>query len=355
MTRARYFLAAMMGAAITAPAMAQADALPPPVSETIAAAHDKALRLTVPVMVNGQGPFDFVIDTGADRTVVSQELADRLNLEQDGTATLHAMGGKGTVKIVKIDTIRVSNNTARHVRAAALPIRNLGADGLLGIDSLKGQRIVMDFEAKTMKLEPSSEPEAPIPSDSELIIVTARTRLGQLVMVDADANGQKVWVVVDTGAQNSVANSKLRKLLMKRNPKTTIKVIDMIDVLGKRTPADYVLVDRLRIGGIAMGNAAIAFADAHPFKLFNLANKPSMLLGVESLRAFKRVSVDFATKKVKFLLPETSQLPNQVATSEATRLAASLSAAPAGPASISETSTRDSKRLVLTEAPLSGL
>lgn len=354
MTHAVYLLAAT-GAALAMPVSASVSAPPPPVTETIATAHDNAMRLTVPVMVNGQGPFDFVIDTGADRTVISTELAERLDLKQDGTATLHAMGGKGTVKIVKIDTVKVSTNTAKRVRAAALPARNIGADGLLGIDSLKGQRIVMDFEAKTMRLEPSTEPEAPIPSDSELIVVTARTRLGQLVMVDADANGQKVWVVVDTGAQNSVANSRLRKLLLKRNPNTPIKVIDMIDVLGKRTPADYTIVDRLRIGGIAMDNAAIAFADAHPFKLFNLAKKPSMLLGVESLRSFKRVSVDFATKKVKFLLPETSQLPNQVATSDATRLAASLSAAPADAASISATGTRASNRRVLTDAPLSGL
>lgn len=309
MTHAAYVLATL-GAALATPATAQTDMTPPPVSETIASGEDKSLRLTVPVTINGQGPFDFVIDTGADRTVISEELAERLDLKQDGTATLHAMGGKGTVKIVKIDTVKVSNNTAKRVRAAALPARNLGADGLLGIDSLKGQRIVMDFEAKTMRLEPSTEPEAPVPVDSELIIVTARTRLGQLVLVDADANGQKVWVVVDTGAQNSVANSKLRKLLVKRNPKTPIKAIEMIDVLGRRTSADYTIVDRLRIGGIAMGNAAIAFADAHPFRLFNLANKPSMLLGVESLRSFRRVSVDFASKKVKFLLPEESRIPS---------------------------------------------
>jgi predicted aspartyl protease len=125
-------------------------------------------------------------------------------------------------------------------------------------------------------------------------------------MVDADANGEKIWVIVDTGAQNSVANSRLRSVLVKRNPATDIKPIEMIDVLGKRTPAEYTIVDRLRIGGIAMGNAAIAFADVHPFRIFELHRKPSMLLGVESLRSFRRVSVDFATRKVKFLLPTES-------------------------------------------------
>ncbi|MBL0115133.1 MAG: aspartyl protease family protein [Sphingomonadales bacterium] len=270
----------------------------------VATGLDRALRMTVPVMINGQGPFDFVVDTGADRTVISEELAKQLNLPQTGTATLHAMGGSAKVKLVAIKTVQVSTNIAKHVRAAALPRRNVGADGLLGIDSLKNQRIVMNFQTNTMRVEPASTPEEAVPEDSDLIIVTAKTRLGQLVMVDADANGQKIWVVVDTGAQNSIANTRLRALLVKRVPETEIRSINMLDVLGRTTPAEYTVVSKLRIGGVSMGNAAIAFADAHPFRLFGLTRKPSMLLGVESLRSFRRVSVDFATRKVKFLLPE---------------------------------------------------
>lgn len=276
----------------------------PPASDAVPTGLDRALRMTVPVMINGQGPFQFVVDTGADRTVISEELADRLDLPKAGTAKLHAMGGSATVHLVRINTVQVSTNTKKGVEAAALPSRYVGADGLLGIDSLKGQRIVMDFVSNTMRVEPASALEESVPLDADLIIVTAKTRLGQLVMVDADANGQKIWVVVDTGAQNSIANTKLRNLLVKRIPETEIKVINLLDVLGRNTPADYTIVTKLRIGGVSMGNAAIAFADAHPFKLFGLSKKPSMLLGVESLRSFRRVSVDFSTRKIKFLLPE---------------------------------------------------
>jgi predicted aspartyl protease len=277
---------------------------PPAAGAVIDTGLDKALRMTVPVMINGQGPFQFVVDTGADRTVISRELANRLKLPKAGTAKLHAMGGSAEVNLVRVGRLQVSTNVMKGADIAALPGEYVGADGLLGIDSLKRQRIVMDFQSNTMRIEPASAPEEVLPPDADLIVVTARTRLGQLVMVDADANGQKIWVVVDTGAQNSIANTRLRKLLARHSPDAAIKEINMIDVLGQMTPADYTIVNRLRIGGVSMGNAAIAFADAHPFKLFGLMNKPSMLLGVESLRAFRRVSVDFATRKVKFLLPE---------------------------------------------------
>jgi predicted aspartyl protease len=282
----------------------------PAVAETVAAQESKvattediARRMTVPVTINGQGPFYFVVDTGSDRTVISEELAERLGLPSAGKAKLHAMGGSSQVGLVKIDQVQVSNNITTNVRAAALPARHVGADGLLGIDSLKGQRIEMDFVAQTLKLVPADMPEAPPLAAGEVIVVTARTKLGQLIMVDADANGEKIWVVVDTGAQNTVGNSKLRTILTKRALANRVKPIEMIDVLGQRTPADYTIVDRVRIGGMAMGNTAVAFADAHPFKLFGLQKKPSMLLGIATLKVFKKVSVDFSTRKIKFLLP----------------------------------------------------
>lgn len=303
-SRAILPLLAMLATPVAAETGGRPPALQTPAADEVATGLDRSLRMTVPVMINGQGPFDFVVDTGADRTVISEELAKQLNLPQSGTATLHAMGGSAKVKLVAIKTVQVSTNIAKRVEAAALPRRNVGADGLLGIDSLKNQRIVMNFQSNTMRVEPASVPEEAVPEDSDLIIVTAKTRLGQLVMVDADANGQKIWVVVDTGAQNSIANTRLRALLVKRVPETEIKSISMVDVLGRSTPAEYTIVSKLRIGGVSMGNAAIAFADAHPFRLFGLTRKPSMLLGVESLRSFRRVSVDFATRKVKFLLPE---------------------------------------------------
>jgi predicted aspartyl protease len=300
------FVAALI---VAAPGAAQTVVMTPAGTITndpsvVATGNDQSQRMTVPVMVNGQGPFQFVIDTGADRTVISTELSDRLNLPAAGTARLHSMGGQSQVNIVSIDRVGYSNRIARDVKAAALPMRNLGADGLLGVDSLRGQRVVMDFVAQTMSIESSSEAETPVPSDGAIIVVTARTRLGQLVMVDADANGQKVWVVVDTGAQNSVGNSRLKQLLVKRNPETPIKLMEMVDVIGRRTPAEYTIVSKVRIGGVTMHEAAIAFADAHPFKLFGLSKKPSMLLGMESLRSFRRVSVDFASRKVKFMLPK---------------------------------------------------
>jgi predicted aspartyl protease len=299
----RNVLLGLIAALATQPALAQGEAVPP-AATVLETGNDLAMRMTVPVMVNGQGPFQFFIDTGADRTVISEELADRLGLKDLDKARLHAMSGVREVRVVEINTLQVSNNVARKVKAAALPARHLGGDGLLGIDSLENQRIVMDFKARTIEILPSSKGDKQRVDEQGMIVVTAKTRLGQLVMVDADANGQKVWVVVDTGAQNSVGNIRLKGLMLKRKNRPETKPIQMTDVLGRTTEAEYALVGRMRFGDVTISNAAIAFVDAHPFKLFELHKKPSMLLGMESLRNFDKITVDFPNRKVKFLLPK---------------------------------------------------
>lgn len=276
-------------------------------AETLATSDDEANRMTVPVMINGQGPFNFIVDTGSDRSVISKEVAEKLALPEAGRAKLISMSGVDSVKLVTIKSLSVSaNRTLRNIRAPALAAKNLGADGILGIDALKGQRVLFDFSAQTMTVEPGNTKavrEEIVPRD--VIVVRARSRLGQLVLVDADANGEEVWVVVDTGGQNSIANSAFRRLMVKKSaPAGSFKTIDLLSVVGGRITADYTVVGKMRIGGVQLGNAAVAFVDAHPFKSFGLMRRPAMLLGMEGLRSFRRVSIDFANKEVRFHMPE---------------------------------------------------
>lgn len=273
--------------------------------ETINTADGTGGRMTVPVMVNGQGPFHFIIDTGADRTVISRELAARLNLPEGRKSRLVSIGGAHDVRTVRIDRLQMARKETRQITAPALPARYLGADGILGIDSLKNQRVVFDFVTQTMTVEPADTKEIRSEKDPVgTITVTAKSKLGRLVLVDADAQGQDIRVIVDTGGQNSVGNSALRRMMAHRGSGVTFKPVELISVVGERLPADFAVVGQMRIGGIRIGNAAIAFADAHPFAKFGLTKRPAMLLGMESLRAFRRVSIDFANRRVKFLMPQ---------------------------------------------------
>ena len=55
------------------------------------------------------------------------------------------------------------------------------------------------------------------------------------------------------------------------------------------------------------------FADAHTFDQLNLQSKPALLLGMNAIRAFKKVSIDFANRKFRVVLPEESRLDTRMA------------------------------------------
>ena len=290
--------------ALTFSLAAYAEPVPtvPDVVATVATRTDTAMRMTVPVTIEGRGPYQFVVDTGSDRTVVSQELATLLKLAAGETVTMHSMTGVAPANTVTVPSLTVAGQTTLGINAPALMQAYLGGHGLLGIDTLKNRRVVMDFGKRTLTVLRAGEKES---YDPDTIVVTARSKYGQLVLVDADVDGTPITVIIDSGAENTIGNAPLRALLAKRNRKMQFFKTELIDVTGGRLGVEYAAVGHIRIAGIRVENAVIAFADAHPFKRYGLLNKPAMLLGMDTLRGFRRVSVDFAQRKVRFLPPGT--------------------------------------------------
>ena len=127
------------------------------------------------------------------------------------------------------------------------------------------------------------------------------------MLVDAEVDGQRVWVIIDTGSEVTVANSALRDRLQRRRRLGALHPIQLISVTGGTIVAEYGVTRLIRIGGVDIRDLPIAFADVHPFRQLQLTDRPALLLGMDALRLFDRVSVDFANRRVRVLLPEDSQ------------------------------------------------
>lgn len=274
------------------------------VSDEIAMRTDDADRMTVAVSVGGRGPYRFLVDTGSERTVISRELATLLRLASGRSATLHSVMGANDVSTVHIPHLKVSSNVISVVDAPALGASNIGADGMLGIDSLRSQRVMFDFKAKTMSITPSSQPLERL--DGDTIVVRARARNGRLIFTQAKIDGKKVSVIVDTGSQVTIANMAMQKLLAKRGHGLLPHTVMIESVTGEQMTAGITRVPELELGGVHLKDLSVAFADAHIFRQLDLENKPALLLGMNAMRAFDRISIDFAAKKVRFVLPGTS-------------------------------------------------
>ena len=268
--------------------------------------EDRWARMTVPVTIGKRGPYAFVVDTGAERTSIAEELARDLRLGLGNRARLHSMTEVSQIQTVLIPALEVGGRSVRDIHAPALQRRHIGAEGILGVDSLQSQRVSFDFVRQSMTVTNSNRREEHWPADT--IVVTARNRLGHLVMVDAAVDGQKVWVILDTGAQTTVANNVLRRKLEKKGRLRATYPIMLQSVTGGQMPADQTVVKRIRLGGIDINDMPVAFADVHPFAKLGLSDRPAILLGMDALRLFDRVSVDFPNRRVKLLGKSTSEL-----------------------------------------------
>lgn len=274
------------------------------ITEDVAITTDNANRMTVPVSVGGRGPYEFLVDTGSERTVISRELAKLLRLTSGRAATLHSVMGANDVATVHIPHLKVSSNVISVIDAPALSASNIGADGMLGIDSLRSQRVLFDFKAKTMSITPSNQPVERM--DGDTIVVRARTRNGRLIFTQAKVAGRKISVIVDTGSEVTIANMAMQKMLTKRGYQLLDDSVMIESVTGEQMSARVARVPEVELGGVKLRDLSIAFVDAHIFRQLDLEEKPTLLLGMNAMKAFDRISIDFAAKKVRFVLPGTS-------------------------------------------------
>jgi hypothetical protein len=78
-------------------------------------------------------------------------------------------------------------------------------------------------------------------------------------------------------------------------------------VTGEVVPAEVTLVKSMQLGSLKLTQMPIAFADVRIFRQLGLDHKPAMLLGMNTLRAFRKVHVDFANRQVTFVVPGESR------------------------------------------------
>lgn len=281
------------------PAQAEAQALDNADSpaEVLELQKERNERLTLPVTIEGKGPFRFVIDTGSQATVITHQINETLGLAPFANASLVAMASRRPVPLVRIATLKFGSRTIRDLVSPVLDRGNLGADGIIGVDSLQGLRVLMDIREKTIAVEDASENRDQRRGFE--IVVRARRQLGQLLITNAKIEGVRATVIIDTGAQGSLGNLALRdRLRSKREEEVTTTDVNGVSMIGQMS-----VVRSLSIEGMALRNVPISFADSPAFEALGLADEPVIALGMQHLRLFDRVAIDFSRRQVMFDVP----------------------------------------------------
>lgn len=291
-------LAAALPASAETPASASSPAtgLVDPHAEVLLLEEERHARLTLPVMVEGTGPFAFMIDTGSQATAVTDQIRTTANLAPAGKAVLVGMASRREVDLARVGRIDFGTNSFTDFTAPVLARENVGADGIIGLDALQDFRVLIDFRKQTIAVEDaSSKPRG----GGYEIIVRARQRLGQLLITDAFVDGVRATVIIDTGAQASLGNLALRARIRARHAQEAVTTdVNGVDIVG-----ELAIVRSLTIEGMSLSDVPLTFADTPAFAALGLQDQPVLSIGMQHLALFDRVAIDFDRQRILFDLP----------------------------------------------------
>jgi predicted aspartyl protease len=309
-------LSATWFAVLTAPAFAEIDVPPQPsvdsqpLQEIVISApepryvaptrRDSIGRIWAPVMINEQGPFRLVLDTGASHSGIIDSVAGRLGIDLAKAPKVRLRGVTGTAEVpmVRVNTLTVGELALTGSRLPIVIDALGGAEGVLGTEGLEDKRIYIDFKNDLISITYSRN-ERPGP---DYITVPLQNTTRRLLLINASVGGIRTTAMIDTGGQASIGNLALREALLRRRSDvkpTQDRIIGATaDVQeGDGYPAPPIDFDRIRIQG-----SHVTFGDMSIFQHWGMVKEPAILIGMDTLGLLDSIIIDYRRREIDFRL-----------------------------------------------------
>jgi predicted aspartyl protease len=250
--------------------------------------------ILLPVQVNGRGPFDFILDTGAGTSLLSSELAERLGVKITGSKEGQSAAGKVAVSLAKVSSFAIGSTRLDDVDVGIVDLsqiaKTIGAnvDGDLGYNFLRYFRVTLDYRNYEIRLDDPKkiEPFGTIAKTEAPIRLANPAK--PLILVDIYANGRGPFqFAVDTGTSTTAITPELAKTLgVKNSPVGAITAgSGYVDVTTGSLPS-------FQLGGARIDNLTVIVANF--FEMLNQAVGVRLdgIVGYNFLRDYK-VVIDY--------------------------------------------------------------
>jgi predicted aspartyl protease len=261
-------------------------------------ARDRSGRVVAPIVVNGQGPYRFIVDTGANRSVLSAALARQLGFAPTGVGDVHTVEGVSQAPLVEGAALSFAGLP---LQSAVMPVLDGGAltqaDGLLGVDGLRGRRLLINFEQRCIEIASSRGARRL----RGWLAIPGRLRFGNLVVLQGRVGDARVNLLLDTGSSSSLANDALRAAIDVRTRRTEdVEVTTAGDTLS---PERLLYIRRLRISDMEVRDVTAFVGGFHVFDVWGLADEPTLLIGMDVLSQARGLAIDYERAVVYFQRP----------------------------------------------------
>jgi Aspartyl protease len=250
-------------------------------------------RVVVEVQVNGQGPFRFIVDTGASHSTVSPQLARNLGLPVSKIPLIQLEGitGSAPVPAVRIQTLQAGVVVIRDTWVPVLRTPMMaGADGILGVAGIADTTLLVDFQHNRVRVARDLD------GDVRFDYSRLHTRLvsGGLMAVPAYVGHVRALAIIDTGSERSLGNHALSSALhLDDTPGTLDPVTAVYGATPQVEPGRIVTAPMIAIGPLRIAGVDVIYGNFHIFKVWGLEDRPAMILGMDVLGTVEGLGFDF--------------------------------------------------------------
>ena len=261
--------------------------------------RDRIGRIWAPVMIDGKGPFRLVLDTGANRSAITERTAQLLGASatEEGATRVTGFTGSAIVPTVHVNEMDVGDVLIAPADLPVLADVFGGAQGVLGIEGMAGKRIYADFGRDQLTISRSHGE----PARRDFTTVPLRLVRGLLV-ADVMVGTVRAKAIIDTGAQGTVGNLMLRNALM-RHPPRNASHEDIIGVTLDVQGGDYLPMPDIAFGDHLMVKGVhVTFGDMYLFQHWGLTDEPALTIGMDLLGTFDVLIIDYARRELQVRL-----------------------------------------------------
>lgn len=272
-------------------------------AEPVALERAPSGHLIVPVEIGANGPYTFLLDTGASNTAIAQPIAEALGFHSvwENYGDVQSLTARFAAERFALHDLRFAGLAPVSLHSVVIPVDGTQAHpvaGLLGADAIPTARYSINFANATLTLD------AEAPAHADGYVNSQNLLLGQAEL----SHGMRgVRVLIDSGSARTLVNERLRTQVLHRARGISYNVAGIASHLPADTgmEARPVLMRELALGGLCLNSVVGLQADLDIFQALDWASMPAMVIGMDVLQ-YATVTVDRETGRFEISAADTS-------------------------------------------------